>query len=51
MFRKLIIDRMSIYGDKLAIIVSSIAFGLFHGNFYQIFYATLIGFILGYVLV
>lgn len=51
MFRKLIIDRMSIYGDKLAIIVSSIAFGLFHGNFYQIFYATLIGFILGYVYV
>ena len=49
MFRKLLIDRMSIYGDKLAIIVSAIAFGLFHGNFYQLFYATLIGFILGYI--
>ena len=49
MFRKLLIDRMSIYGDRLAIIVSAIAFGLFHGNFYQLFYATLIGFILGFI--
>lgn len=51
MFRKLLIDRMSIYGDRIAIIVSSVAFGIFHGNFYQIFYATLIGFILGYIYV
>ena len=51
MFRKLLIDRMSIYGDKVAIVTSAIAFGLFHGNFYQLFYATFIGFILGYIYV
>ncbi len=49
MFRKFMIDRFSRYGDLLAVIVSAIAFGLFHGNFYQFFYATLLGFILGYI--
>ncbi len=49
MFRKFMIDRMSRYGDLLAIIVSSVSFGLFHGNFYQFFYATMLGFILGYI--
>lgn len=49
MFRKLMIDRLSRYGDLLAIIVSSIGFGLFHGNFYQFFYAAMLGFILGYI--
>ncbi len=48
-FRKLLIDKMGIYGDKLAIIVSAIAFGLFHGNLYQFFYATFIGLVLGYL--
>ena len=49
MFRKFMIDRFSRYGDLLAVIVSSVAFGLFHGNFYQFFYATMLGFILGYI--
>lgn len=48
-FRKLMIDRLSKYGDVLAITFSSVAFGLFHGNFYQFFYATAVGFVLGYV--
>lgn len=48
-FRKIFIDRMSVYGDRLAIIVSSVAFGIFHGNFSQAIYATALGFILGYV--
>lgn len=48
-FRKIAIDKLSIYGDRLAVITSAVAFGLFHGNFYQIFYATAFGFILGYV--
>ncbi len=48
-FRKLMIDRLGRYGNMLAITVSAIAFGLFHGNFYQFFYAALLGFILGYV--
>ncbi len=48
-FRKIFIDRMSIYGDRLALIVSSVAFGIFHGNFSQAIYATALGFVLGYV--
>ena len=49
MFRKLMIDRLSIYGDKTAIIFSSVAFGLMHGNLYQFFYAALLGALFGYV--
>lgn len=49
MFRKFMIDRLSRYGDLLAVIISSIGFGLFHGNFYQFFYAAMLGFILGYI--
>ena len=48
-FRKLMIDRLGKYGARFALILSAVAFGLFHGNFYQFFYATLLGFILGYV--
>lgn len=47
-FRKIFIDRMSVYGDRLAIVASSVAFGLFHGNFSQAIYATALGLILGY---
>lgn len=49
MCRKLIIDRLSVYGDHMAIIFSAVAFGLLHGNLYQFFYATLLGALLGYV--
>lgn len=48
-FRKLLIDRLSVYGDRLAVIVSSVAFGLFHGNITQLFFAILAGFVLGHV--
>ncbi len=47
--RKLLIDRLSKFGSGFALIVSSVAFGLFHGNFYQFFYAALLGFVLGYL--
>ena len=50
-FRKLMIDRLSIYGDKIAIIVSAVAFGLFHGNLFQFFYSMLLGLLLGYMYV
>ena len=50
-FRKLLIDRISKYGEVLAIVISSVAFGLFHGNFYQFFYASFLGLIFGYVYV
>ena len=49
LFRKILIDRLNIYGGKLAIIVSAIMFGLFHGNVEQIPYAMALGLILGYV--
>ncbi|MBQ1261006.1 MAG: CPBP family intramembrane metalloprotease [Clostridia bacterium] len=48
-FRKLMIDRLGIFSDRLAVIVSSIAFGLFHGNLYQFFYAAGLGLVLGYI--
>ncbi len=50
-FRKLIIDRTRRYGEMTAILYSSLAFGLFHCNLYQIFYAFAIGIVLGYVYV
>lgn len=48
-FRKLLMDKLGMYGDRIAIVVSAVAFGIFHGNLYQLFYATLLGFLLAYV--
>lgn len=48
-FRKLMLDRLSRYGAAIAIIVSGVSFGLFHGNFYQFFYAALLGMLLAFV--
>ena len=48
-FRKVLIDRLTPFGDVTAIIVSAVIFGLFHGNFYQVFYAAGLGLILGWV--
>jgi len=48
-FRKLLIDRMIPYGQKAAVIVSGVAFGLFHGNFFQFFYACILGMIFAYL--
>lgn len=50
-FRKLILDRLSVYGNIFAIIMSAALFGLYHGNFYQLFYAFMLGLIAGYVTV
>lgn len=49
LFRKVLIDRVRVYGDKAAIIVSGFIFGLSHGNFYQFFYAFFIGIVLAYI--
>jgi len=49
--RKLLIERTIKYGEKTAIIVSALAFGIYHGNITQFVYATLIGLVLGYVYV
>ena len=43
LFRKIICDRVVKYGQGMAIIMSGLMFGLFHGNFNQFFYAFTIG--------
>ena len=48
-FRKLLIDHLSKYGTFLAIVVSGLFFGLFHGNFQQFFYAAGLGFLFAYI--
>lgn len=48
-FRRILFDRLSPFGEKFAIITTAVAFGLFHGNFDQVVYATALGIILGYV--
>ncbi len=50
-FRHLLLGALRPYGDKLAILVSSLAFALFHFNFTQFFYAFSAGLILSYVAV
>lgn len=49
MFRKLLLDRTVQYGQKTAVLVSGISFGLFHGNFFQFFYACAIGMVFAYL--
>ena len=48
-FRRLLIDRTRKWGDRTAILLSSLMFGAFHLNLHQFFYAFLIGLVLGYV--
>ncbi len=48
-YRKLFIDRLRRYGDLPALLISGIVFGLIHGNFYQFFYAALLGMLFGYI--
>lgn len=48
-FRKQIIDRCGRYGEKTAILFSGLAFGLFHMNLFQFFYAFGLGLIFAYV--
>ena len=47
-FRKLVLTPLRAFGDTAAILFSGIAFGLFHQNFEQMFYAAAIGILLGY---
>lgn len=51
LYRKLLIDRVGQYGDKVAILLSGVLFGLSHGNFYQFFYAFGLGVIFAYIYV
>ena len=49
LFRGLIQRSMLPFGKKFAILVSSLTFGLFHGNLLQTPYAFVVGLVLGYV--
>lgn len=49
LFRKLLLDKLRRFGDIPAILISGIAFGLFHMNLSQMFYATVLGMIFAYV--
>lgn len=48
-FRKLLLRRLSPWGEPVAIFGSAFLFGLFHGNFGQFFYAFAVGAIFAYV--
>ena len=49
LFRGLIQRSVLSFGKKFAILVSSLTFGLFHGNLIQTPYAFVVGLVLGYV--
>lgn len=49
MFRGIMLNKLRRYGDKVAIITTALLFGLFHANFSQFFYATVLGLIFAYV--
>lgn len=50
-FRKLILDRLRMYGEKRAIVFSALAFALFHMNLFQFFYTFGVGLLFGYMYV
>ena len=50
-FRKLIIDRTLRFGQGVAVLLSGLMFGLFHGNISQFVYATALGLFFGFVYV
>ena len=47
--RKLLIDRIGRYGQKAAVLLSGLLFGLLHGNLFQFFYAFALGTVFGYI--
>jgi membrane protease YdiL (CAAX protease family) len=47
--RGIIYDALKPYGHGVAIIISSILFGLMHGSIHMLFYTTVLGFALGYI--
>ena len=50
-FRRLLIPKLLPYGEKPAVILSGLAFGLIHGNLTQFFYAFGLGLAFGYIFV
>ena len=50
-FRKLIVDRTVKYGQDVAVLMSGLMFGLFHGNLNQFVYAFVLGCFLAFLYV
>lgn len=50
-FRKLIVDRTARFGQGIAVLVSGLLFGLFHGNLNQFVYAFTMGMFLAFLYV
>ena len=50
-FRSFIINRTRAYGEKTAVVFSSLLFGLYHGNIQQFFYAFGLGILFGFIYV
>lgn len=48
-FRKQLIDRTRRYGEKTAVMLSAVTFGLLHQNLFQFFYAFGLGLVLAYI--
>lgn len=48
-FRKLLVDRVLPYGEGLAIVMSGLVFGIFHGNLNQFTYTFVMGAFLAYI--
>lgn len=51
LFRGVILSNLMPYGKASAVIISSVLFGLMHGNIYQFIYTTVAGLIMGSVYV
>ncbi len=49
LFRKLLCDRLRVYGEWVTVVLSGLMFGLFHGNLTQGVYAFLLGCIFAYI--
>ena len=47
--RGIMYDALKPYGTGMAIIITSVLFGLMHGSLYMLFYTTAYGFALGYI--
>ena len=48
-FRHAVMRRLLPFGETGAILFSGVAFGLMHGNFYQLFYTVGMGMLIGYL--
>lgn len=48
-FRKWLLDRVGRFGERTAVLLSAVVFGLAHGNFYQFFYAFAAGGVFAYI--